>query len=335
MSGSDSFMAFNIRGTGNRISGRIATPESAMPFQVFRFPYFNTEGAVQVSADLDIFSRGTGGVSPITSLSGGWHAGSEIRMRIHETFDDTTGAPRSPAPALPMLPQWVAPQIPVNLANGVLPQASLNRQEISIDLHSELPFANLIDLVGAPGFGQTVDPAAVMPTLVRLSGRIENVTNVLYRGANSQGPAAGSGALPVRVLCEGLVFRVFNPATSFVGSAATLDNAFEIIKLRGCTTPEGWVSEQDGRFTVTGSGLTGTSPKYFDVQTNLLWRPRQISVAPMNADAASYFRFAQVITTGTGSSENAIRPRLRFHFDGATPSTASLIMGWSAAVAPF
>lgn len=330
--GSDFTSGFSIRGTGVRLSGRMQTPASSSEFIALHSLYSAAEGDYQVDVDLAVYNASSVGVTPLGNNGGGWHTGSRVKMRIHDIYDDT-GTPTQVVPSLPALPSAKGPVVYV----GKLPadhngEATVLRQDITLDIFSELAHKELIDLDGIAGLGQTVTASDYMPTTVRLSGQILNASNKLFFGANGQGPAAGLSAIPVRVLCDGLIFRVFDPSTLYVGDAPLLDNAFEVIKLRQCSTPEGWVSEQSGTIDIVGSDLSSFT---CDISTNLLWRPKQLMVTPISADAGSYFSHATIVTTGAGDTENAIQPTIRLHFSGSTPAGAAIEMIWSAAVSPF
>lgn len=222
LTGSDYGTSINLRGESMHFDGRIVMPTGDTTCAVFSI----TSAAPEViccACDLDITNQSTRGTGFASVASVGiYHAGSVIRIRLHETYD--SGVKRQAPYTLPALPNITGFTVMVLKSS---PAPNLEQQDLTLHLFSELQHSNLIVLSGLAGNTQTVTPSDYMPTTVRLSGQILNQSNKLIGGTvNGQAPASGITAAPVRVYCDGLTFRVFDPTILYRGDALELDRAF-------------------------------------------------------------------------------------------------------------
>lgn len=319
MTGSDCTEGMNIRGLGIETRGRIIGPETQ-----FSALAVSTNGAiVSCTVDLDVYNNSDSGIAPINYI-GGHHAGSKIRMRIHETYVD--GVPKQVVPSLPDVPPIDG--LVVGISNDTA-SADLEIQRLDAEIVSDMVHKNLLNLIGLAGNGEAVVPSDYVPTEIRLSGRILNATNKLMFADNGQGPAAGIGAIPVRVLCDSLQFNIHDPSIMYIGDSYVIDRCLEILILRHCSTPDGMTSEDGGFVDFTGADLTSNR---FDIITKLMWRPGRVAVTPCSQKAAEFFLYVEVITVGSGATEDARRPKIRVHFSPSVSAGDVLKLSWDASV---
>jgi len=132
---------------------------------------------------------------------------------------------------------------------------------------------------------------------------------------------------PVRVYLDRLTFNVITPP------GGTWKNTYfeelRIIKMRGCRTHDGMVSEQEGEAEWVAGAIVS-------VATNLLWKAREVCITPITPKAVEYlngYEWADIEDEGT-ADEDARRPTLQINLNTTPDPADDVRFSWACAVSP-
>ena len=204
-----------------------------------------------------------------------------------------------------------------------------HQQHLRIHSDNDWPTQTILhfpDLFDRTGLVDTI------PTFVHLSGVYSQTLARLacfHASVTTQGDVPTIKDLPVRVLIQDAVFSMLAPGGAMLNNSYDLQ--FELVKLHNCRTHDGMLSEQQG----TLQGVEGSD--LIELDTELLWKPRDFRITPLSPNAARFFRGVEWEVLNPGAvNEDARRPRLRLRLCHELDAAEALDVKyqWSAAVSP-